>query len=722
MAAVYYIITSDGRKFYYRDSVRISDAEGIRLGARSGSPSRTNSPLRLSTNGCDPGQVRNTESGKCIKIGGRKYKELMKGKSRKPPRTPSRRSSQCPPCPQLSTDGCLKGQVRNTETGKCIKIGGRVYKQLMKGGSPRPQRRSSQLSHSPRPQLSRSPCSQLSTGGCKAGYIRNTKTGKCIKIGGRVHKQLMKERSGPLPSSGIPSADKCEGVVCAADKICNPTSGKCIGKGKRAYNQLVKCGIIQGEVIKPKAGVARQPMVRRAGIARQPVERIEWERVRRVAQDCVRRSGLELRDLQMKVVEYMEDHDALLVVHGTGCGKTLTAVACSQCYLDKNPSHSVVFVGPASLTENFKKEMVSYGVRNPDKYEFYSFAKFLQIHKTGMPVSIIDKFLIIDEAHNLRNPLSQTSQAIVEASFNAPKKLLLTATPFVNGLLDFIPLINMLYGRFVVGNRVAFNNNEVDEWIGKKPDDHNLTVLRYLLRNRIDMVDCKNTEFFAKRYDHMVDVPMSKEYYKRYVQLVAGEDIFGDIFAHPQAFYNGYRQATQRAGPGYFSAKVEAAVPILAKGKSIIYSNWLEYGVEPIAEVLKAHGITFRSFYGAVTMKDRAEMVKSFNEGKFNVLILTKAGGEGIDLKGVRTVVVLDPPWNEAGVEQIVGRAIRYKSHEHLPEEERNVNVYNMVLTKPLSVATLDAAASGDKLLYGIIEQKSAISTIVMNLLEAISI
>jgi ERCC4-related helicase len=77
----------------------------------------------------------------------------------------------------------------------------------------------------------------------------------------------------------------------------------------------------------------------------------------------------------MKVVEYMENNDGLIVIHGTGCGKTLTAITTTQCYLDKYPSRGVVFVGPTSLISNFQKEMKAYGVKNTDKYEFYSYDK-----------------------------------------------------------------------------------------------------------------------------------------------------------------------------------------------------------------------------------------------------------------------------------------------------------------------------------------------------------
>ena len=40
----------------------------------------------------------------------------------------------------------------------------------------------------------------------------------------------------------------------------------------------------------------------------------------------------------------------------------------------------------------------------------------------------------------------------------------------------------------------------------------------------------------------------------------------------------------------------------------------------------------------------------------------------------------MDPVWNYAGIQQIIGRGVRCSSHAHLPPEERFVNVYKMVL------------------------------------------
>ena len=444
-----------------------------------------------------------------------------------------------------------------------------------------------------------------------------------------------------------------------------------------------------------------------------------WKQAKKVIGDCIKRSKLPLRELQVKVVQYMQDHDSLLVMHGTGTGKTLTAITTSQCYLDGNPGHKVVFVGPASLIANFQKELVRYGLDDTTDYLFYSFDKF---YKNIKRINLSNTMLIVDEVHNLRNPHSLKSQAVVNASFKADKRLLLSATPFVNNMMDFIPLINMLYGRNIVGTRTEFTRGEVQEWLGKKATDENLATLRYLMRDKIDVVTLKNDADFPERIEHIRKVPMTNEYYKRYVRILSGEDIYDILFNEPERFYHGYRRAVNKAGPLYYSMKIENTLPILKKGKSIVYTNWIEFGIKPITEALKINKISYRIFTGEVDVKDRQVIIDDFNNDKFQVLVITKAGGEGLDLRGVRSVVVMDPTWNDASLQQIIGRAIRYKSHTHLPLNQQKVDVYFMALTKPVGVSTPGAVASGDILLYGIIEKKKELNSAIIAILEDMSL
>ena len=428
---------------YYRDGARISHTEGERYNAkkreshascrRKGSPSiispstgkcikkgaiaykalqkrglisspRRKTPVKVDqTVKCTDNEQYNTHTGKCNKIGGRAWKNAVEkgwvkasSSRRKTPEKPSRKSP------------CAKNEQYNTHTGKCNKIGGRAWKNAVEKGWIK-------ASSSRRKTPSKSPRKTPAKVVCNKGQQYNTYTGKCNKIGGRAWKNAVEKgwitetlpsvsrgsSSGslignvPLPKkkkTPTVDGDKCEGVVCEDDKVCNPTSGICVKIGGRVHRTLMKNGMVP-LIDLPSPKSKKRPLVRNPVI--RPKEGPRWKPTRLSPKtQCVKRSKLPLTAAQLKVVQYMDTHDGLIVVHGTGCGKTLTAVTCTQCYLDQNPGHGVIFVGPASLTANFKKEMKAYGVTDISQYKFYSFDKFMRDYEAGR-IDATDKFLVV---------------------------------------------------------------------------------------------------------------------------------------------------------------------------------------------------------------------------------------------------------------------------------------------------------------------------------------
>ena len=548
---------------------------------------------------------------------------------------------------------------------------------------------------------------------CKEHQYRDPKTNRCRNKepykGDRT--PTVTHDSGTDPRSDPVTTPKEKFKPCKEHQYRDPKTNRCRNRGGQ-----------KDERRKPSKPT------KVLGEGRDPTSP-KWVHIPGEVEDCIKRSKLPLRDEQIKVIHYMDGHDGLLVMHSTGTGKTLTAITASQCYIDKNPHSKVVFIGPASLTDNFRKEMVNYGLSIADmsKYEMYSFDKFYLDIKNGNPTTnLTNKMLIIDEAHNLRNPSSVKSQAIVDASALASKRILLTATPFVNNLIDFVPLINIIYGRKIVGTQQQFLEGITPEYLSKKTTDENLTTLRYLLKDKIDVLSLPKTRDYPERVEIKQFVPMSMEYYEAYNRLISGEQVLGMIFTNPDKFYHAYRRAVNQAGTDYYSSKIQAGINIFQKGKALIYTNWVDFGLIPISSKLKKLGITYRLFYGETPIHERQQIVDDFNADKFQVLVVSKAGGEGLDLKGVRSVVVMDPTWNDAGLQQVIGRAIRYKSHVHLPEEEQKVHVYFMILSIPVELQKEkgddEKAISGDHILYNIISDKNAVNSSVKVILEDISI
>jgi len=83
-----------------------------------------------------------------------------------------------------------------------------------------------------------------------------------------------------------------------------------------------------------------------------------------------------------------------------------------------------------------------------------------------------------------------------------------------------------------------------------------------------------------------------------------------------------------------------------------------------------------------------------------NTLMISASGAEGINLRNVRYVHIVEPYWHPVRIEQVVGRARRICSHQDLPAELRTVNVflYLMVYSESqLKPLTKDEKAEAEK-------------------------
>jgi hypothetical protein len=86
----------------------------------------------------------------------------------------------------------------------------------------------------------------------------------------------------------------------------------------------------------------------------------------------------------------------------------------------------------------------------------------------------------------------------------------------------------------------------------------------------------------------------------------------------------------------------------------------------------------FAVLTGDIDPEIRAKIIKKYNSKKnhIDLLLISGAVAEGIDLKRSRHVHIMEPFWNYARINQVKARAIRYESHIDLPKSEQNVQVY----------------------------------------------
>ena len=73
---------------------------------------------------------------------------------------------------------------------------------------------------------------------------------------------------------------------------------------------------------------------------------------------------------------------------------------------------------------------------------------------------------------------------------------------------------------------------------------------------------------------------------------------------------------------------------------------------------------------------DYTKLPENSDGSRVKVILISKAGSEGLDFKHIRQIHILEPWFNMNRIEQIIGRGVRNLSHCGLPFEKRNVQVY----------------------------------------------
>lgn len=109
------------------------------------------------------------------------------------------------------------------------------------------------------------------------------------------------------------------------------------------------------------------------------------------------------------------------------------------------------------------------------------------------------------------------------------------------------------------------------------------------------------------------------------------------------------------------------------------------------AEAVSSGENTFAIITGDIPIMERQNIINMFNSKDnkngniISLLLISKSGAEGLSLKNVRHIHIMEPFWNYTRIEQVMARGIRYMSHVDLPPEERNVQPYIYLSTYPYS-------------------------------------
>jgi hypothetical protein len=419
---------------------------------------------------------------------------------------------------------------------------------------------------------------------------------------------------------------------------------------------------------------------------------------------------VQLQEHQQRIQDrIVGDSPRMLVYHGLGSGKSLSAIAAAEAARKLHGGNYGIAV-PASLRDNFRKEIKKF-TTGDSKPEVLSYTGLALGKKFQDP----PETLIMDEAARLRNPTAASTRAATQAAQQAQRVLLLTGTPITNSPADLAPLVSMLHGETIepkdfeqryVGYEKVWPG--LWNWMrGVKPGVRakvrRRDELLKLLENRVDYQPSKTPEGVNVN-EEIIRTPLTPEQQKiekairttippGFLWKLDREfPLSKDELRRLNGFLTGLRQvglSTQafRADKDPVrafeqSGKLTTAMKNLRnvldedpRKKAIIYSNFIDAGIKPYAAALARDGIPAGVFHGGVPLTKRRQVLDDYNAGKIRALLLGPAAAEGISTKGTSLIQLLDPHWNEARLQQAKGRGLRFDSHMDLPEELKNVAV-----------------------------------------------
>ena len=454
-----------------------------------------------------------------------------------------------------------------------------------------------------------------------------------------------------------------------------------------------------------------------------------------------------------------DDVKGILLYHKMGTGKTILSISMAMDY-----GGDVIVFMYTSLINNYINDIKKYLTLINFKDDFDSFINskftFVSLNAFNLHTKIPelkDKLIIIDEAHHVFSGVLNGSKNFITLYYalrNEPdiKIILLTGTPIYNDPYEIMICLNILTKHLIFPE-------SYDEFISvftdiKKTDEnlykHRIAKLENRIVGLISFFEQQINDDYPDDFGtQIIKCEMTKPQLNKYLNFKKIEDekssnVFRKKTQKSASIsksnnYSNYRIQTRmicNIDPEYdllqcikFKSIYENIIK--NKGCALVYSQFINnYGLLGFSEYLikkeytlfdldenfntnntnpKSNNKYFSIIKGDISFEKRNYIQQIFNnpDNKYgdiiHILLISSTGAEGLDLKFIRTVHILEPYWNNSRIEQIRSRAIRYKSHVLLPKKDQNVYTFLYLSTLHSEQLTTDEeiyAMSIDKQKY----------------------
>ena len=430
-------------------------------------------------------------------------------------------------------------------------------------------------------------------------------------------------------------------------------------------------------------------------------------------------SGVSLRDYQKRGYDWMAGLDRMhmggILADDMGLGKTAQIIALLQA--TRTPGRTSLVIAPTSLTYNWLSEFkkfapdLSVTVLSGNGTQRAGLIRHIINHGdvdvliTSYPLIRRDitllkehpfRFVILDEAQNIKNAGSVAAQAVKQ--LQADTRFALTGTPMENGvgelwsIFDFVlpgylPGYNTFLRKYQDGENAAdllkriqpFLIRRLKQDVLEELPDKMETTLTARMTPEQDRIYRAALERMRPRINDLLE---EKGAGRGRIEVLSAITELREICCHPSLVMNDYR-----GGSGKEEMLMELMPEMIRNGRRILIFSQFTSMLKMLRTRLEENGISTLYLDGDTPAGDRLDLTERFNQGEGQAFLISlKAGGSGLNLTGADLVILYDPWWNPAAEEQATDRA-------HRIGQQKKVEVIRLVTGETIEEQVVELGA-----------------------------
>lgn len=419
-----------------------------------------------------------------------------------------------------------------------------------------------------------------------------------------------------------------------------------------------------------------------------------------------------LRPYQQKGFEWMillnQIGAGACLADDMGLGKTLQTICFLDYKANKSPNTIQMIITPASLMYNWKVELekfaphlkvLVYHQSNRSIENLVNEQANILVTSYGTARSDIDLLeglqfstIVLDESHNIKNPLSLVSQAVLR--LQAESKIILSGTPVMNNTMDLYPQLSFILPH-MFGQQEFFTKEYVHP-IDRDKDTEKIEQLKrvtspFILRRTKEQVAkdlpsktesilwCRMGSAQRRYYEEVksnirnslfVDI-QNQGLQKSKMSILAGIQKLRQLCSSPVPI-DDCQHVTDESIK--VTTLIEELEGNLVQNKVIVFSQFLG-ALDNIGQQLRKKKISYYLIDGSTPQQKRQEQIDKFQQKDNTVrvfLLSLKAGNSGFTLTEANYVFLIDPWWNRQVENQAIDRVYRIG-------QDKNVFAYRMI-------------------------------------------